>query len=113
MRIDRYSFGKIIVDGSPYTTDVIIYPDRVDASWWRKEGHRLHLDDLAAVLQQKPEIIVIGTGFFGFMKVPDDVVRFLHETGIRVEIARTISAVNTYNSVSGTHRTFACFHLTC
>jgi len=32
MKIDSYSFGRIVIDGQVYTSDVIIYPDRVDAS---------------------------------------------------------------------------------
>lgn len=34
MIVDDYSFGRIKVGGKEYTSDVIIYPDRVDSSWW-------------------------------------------------------------------------------
>ncbi len=44
MRITVYDFGKIIVDGKTHTRDVIIYPERVEGSWWQKEGHRLDID---------------------------------------------------------------------
>jgi hypothetical protein len=37
--IDKYSFGSITIDGRTYDTDVIIYPERIDDRWWRKEGH--------------------------------------------------------------------------
>ncbi len=37
MRIDHYVFGKMVVDGKTYTSDLIVYPDRVDPSWWRPE----------------------------------------------------------------------------
>lgn len=33
MKIDHYSFGKIIINGKTYPSDVIIYPDSVDSSW--------------------------------------------------------------------------------
>ncbi len=46
MRITLYDFGKIVVDGETHTRDVIIHPGRVEGSWWRKEGHRLQVDDL-------------------------------------------------------------------
>ena len=45
MKIDSYSFGRIVINGKTYTSDVIIFPDKVDASWWRKEGHLLQLAD--------------------------------------------------------------------
>ena len=47
MHIDSYSFGQIVIDARAYASDVIIYSDRVDAAWWRKEGHRLHPEDIA------------------------------------------------------------------
>ncbi len=61
MKIDTYSFGKIVIDGRTYTSDVIIYPDHVDASWWRKEGHYLRPVDLTDVVKAKPAVLIIGT----------------------------------------------------
>ena len=63
MRIDSYSFGIIMIDGKTYTSDVIVFPERVFSPWWRKEGHFLRMEDLAEVLREKPDIIVIGTGY--------------------------------------------------
>lgn len=48
--IDSYQFGKIIIDGKIYTSDIIIYPDRVEAGWWRREGHALHRDDISGII---------------------------------------------------------------
>ena len=31
--INSYDFGRIVIDGNAFTTDVIIFPDRVDAEW--------------------------------------------------------------------------------
>jgi hypothetical protein len=84
MKIEHYSFGKITVDGQTYTSDLIIYPDRVDASWWRKEGHNLQPEDLKDVLNAKPDVLIIGTGFFGVMRVPKETTDYLKSKGIRV-----------------------------
>jgi len=46
MKIEYYDFGEVIVDSKEYTGDVIIYPNRVRANWWRKAGHSLCIDDL-------------------------------------------------------------------
>jgi hypothetical protein len=46
MMITSYDFGHIIIDGKRYTSDLIVFPDRVKVGWWRKEGHRLQLEDL-------------------------------------------------------------------
>ena len=45
MPVEHYSFGRITIDGKTYTSDVIVIKGEV-RSWWRKEGHRVALDDI-------------------------------------------------------------------
>ncbi|WP_333653845.1 Mth938-like domain-containing protein [Dissulfurispira sp.] len=113
MKIQHYSFGRITIDGKTYTSDVIIYPDRVNSSWWRKEGHFLQMDDLREVLDARPEVIIIGTGYSGVMRVSDEVISNLKSMKIDVHVARTTDAVNLFNELSGKRKTIACLHLTC
>jgi hypothetical protein len=114
MKIDSYSFGKIKINGTPYTSDVIIYPDHVDPTWWREEGHRLAVSDLGTVLKSKPEAIVIGTGYMGALLVPEETKSFLHTRGVRVLIERTRKAVELFNDLQQQKRqVIALLHLTC
>lgn len=113
MHIDDYSFGRIVIDGKTYTSDVIIYPDKVDPSWWRGEGHLLQKVDLADVIEAGPEVVVIGTGNMGVMKVPEGTAAFIKSKGIRVIIEKTSKAVGIFNEESGKGRTVGAFHLTC
>jgi len=111
--IDSYSFGKISVDGKTYTSDLIILPDGVRPGWWRKEGHRLSKDDLHEVLEAKPNVLVIGTGNVGLMKVPSEVLEHLAAHGIRAIVERTATACQRYNELAQTERAAAALHLTC
>lgn len=111
--IDSYSFGSITVDGKSYTSDVIIYPDRVDSSWWRKEGHNLRLEDLQEVLRYQPEILVIGQGKPGLMKVGSELAGQLTQRGIEVRVAPTAKAVRMYNDLCEGNKVVAALHLTC
>lgn len=112
--VEEYRFGYIRIAGEEYTRDVIVYPDRVRPNWWRKEGHSLCLEDIREVLEFKPEVIVIGTGAYGVMRVPDEVVRELERRGIRVIVAPTSEAVRTFNELLRQgKRVVGCFHLTC
>ena len=45
--IDSYHFGQIMINGEKYSSDVIIFPDRVQGEWWRKKGHELGLEDIS------------------------------------------------------------------
>lgn len=113
MKIEHYSFGKITIDGKTYTSDVIIYPDRIDSSWWRKEGHSLHIADLVEVVNAKPEILVVGTGYSGLMVVPEETISYLKSRGIEVHVARTEKAVKLFNDLQKNKRVIAALHLTC
>ncbi len=111
--IDAYSFGSITVDGRRYTSDVIIYPERVDSSWWRKEGHNLCMEDLGEVLRYQPEVLVIGQGKPGLMAVRADLIERLNQRGIEVHAAPTAKAVKLYNRLSPGKKAVAALHLTC
>ena len=100
MKIDHYSFGKIVINSKTYTSDVIIYPDSVDPSWWRKEGHYLRPVDLDKALSTKPDLLIIGTGYSGVMVVPEETILFIKSKGIAVLVERTEKAAELYNTLS-------------
>lgn len=112
-RVTHYSFGRITIDGKTYTSDVIIYPGRVDSSWWRKEGHYLQPVDLADVVAARPDVVIIGTGHSGVMQVPGETVRFLESKGIEVRVALTEKAVDMLNKAPKDKAVIAALHLTC
>ena len=112
--IEEYSFGRIKIGGRVYTRDVIIFPDKVYPNWWRKEGHSLCVEDLEIVLKRKPRVLVIGTGYYGVMRIPSDVVNYLERQGINVIVKDTRRAVEVYNELVGKGEDVAAaLHLTC
>ena len=113
MKIEHYSFGRIIIDGKTYTSDVIIYPGKVDASWWRKQGHNLEVADLKDVISAKPQVLVVGTGATGFMKVPKETLLHLESKGIEVHVERTDKAAELFNQLQKDKIVIAALHLTC
>ncbi|MCM8778367.1 MAG: MTH938/NDUFAF3 family protein [Candidatus Omnitrophica bacterium] len=112
-RIERYRFGEIIIDGKTYRTDVIVYPGKIDASWWRKKGHSLCLEDIKETLEEKPEVIIIGIGASGLMEVLEEVKKKTKDLGIELIIQPTDKACQEYNKISLKKKTAACLHLTC
>ena len=91
-RIDHYEFGRIVVDGREETNDLVILPDRVVRSWWRRDGHALVLDDLGEVLEELPSHLVVGTGADGRMRPDPDTVQQLQERGVTVASPAMISS---------------------
>jgi len=111
--IESYAFGRIRINDKDYTSDVIIYPDRVEDNWWRREGHHLHFDDLLGIIPEKPDTIIIGTGRYGLMKVPPDLIDRLKDMGIDVIVQKTGSACKVYNDTCRSKKVIAALHLTC
>ena len=111
--IDSYSFGKMVIDGKTYTSDVILYPDKVDDSWWRESGHLLQKEDLRDVIQYNPEILIVGTGAYGLMKILDETKQFLEVKGIELISEETKEACKIYNELKERKKVVAAFHLTC
>lgn len=113
MRIDSYHFGRVVVDGKTFNNDLIIYSDKVYDGWWRKEGHELCLDDITEVIEKKPEVLVVGTGDSGLVKILDEVKERLKKEKIELIAKRTKEACALYNKLSPERKVVAALHLTC
>ncbi|MGH2664023.1 MAG: MTH938/NDUFAF3 family protein [Actinomycetota bacterium] len=111
-RLEGYRFGRVIVDGREETRDVIVLPSRVIRNWWRKDGHALVLDDLGEVVDELPELLVVGTGAAGQMEPDPGTLKALRDRGVEVEVLRTEEAVRRYGAADPA-RTAAALHLTC
>jgi hypothetical protein len=110
--ISDYSFGRITVDGHEETRDLIVLPHRLVRNWRRHDGHTLVLDDLADVLDELPETLIVGTGANGRLIPRPQAVELLRVRGIEVEALPTADAVRRYLQLDPNH-TAAALHLTC
>ncbi|MCS7214915.1 MAG: Mth938-like domain-containing protein [Thermodesulfovibrio sp.] len=114
MKITHYSFGKMVVDGNEYTKDLIVFPDSVSPSWWRKEGHSLCMEDLEDVFKREINVLVVGTGAYGRMIVNEKLIQDLKNKGIETYVSETDKAVLLFNKFSEEGKKVAgAFHLTC
>jgi hypothetical protein len=113
MEIEGYSFGSMTIEGRRYESDLKIFPDRVVPHWWRKEGHVLSLEDIEDVLESKPEILIVGTGYSGMLAVSDALRKYISGQGILLIIEKTSEAWKTFNRLSPHQKVVAAFHVTC
>ena len=112
--IESYDFGRIIIDGVTYTSDMMIIGEKVEAGWWRKEGHALEVADIKDAIEQfAPEVVIIGTGHIGMMRVPKPTREYFESKGIEFLVERTKKACGLFNDLSKSRRTLAALHLTC
>ena len=114
MTIDAYSFGHIVIDGTAYDSDVLIFPDgQVDPSWWRDQGHVLTVADIASLIETNPDLIVCGTGASGMLRPEKTVSSALAEKGIEFCALPTGQAIDLLTGEFCRQRVAAGLHLTC
>ena len=113
MQLKDYSFGELNINGKLYTSDLLICSDKIKANWWRNEGHSLCREDLTWVLEQNPDLLIIGTGKSGFMTAPQDLEDKLKKE-LDVIMSKTETAVEIFNQQQNNDlKVAAALHLTC
>ena len=114
MHIDSYRFGEMLVNGRSFTSDLIIFGDHIEDQWWRENGHLVSLQDLVEVMDIRPEVLVVGRGKLGAMKIPEATADAIEGAGIQLVDARTEEAVVVFNQIVHTGKSVVgAFHLTC
>lgn len=114
IKIGKYSFGSITVDGRTYDQDLIVFPGRVSPDWWRAEGHLLQNEDLDEVFRFDPDYLVVGQGNSGRMQISPEVRRRLKEEEIELISQNTESAIEIFNQKNAAGaKVVGAFHLTC
>ena len=91
-----YGEGWVEVNKKRYDASLVVSGDRLVADWPLASVAEISADHLAAILELKPEIVLLGTGrSFTF---PDRArLALLYNAGLGVEVMDTPAACRTYN----------------
>lgn len=113
-RIDAYSFGRIRVSGDDFDDDLIVFPDKVEPYWRRRDAHLLSIADLETVIDYSPDLLVVGTGMGGRLRLEPTTREALRLKGIECVDERTDRAWQIFNEeIEQDRRVVGAFHLTC
>jgi uncharacterized protein len=98
-----YGEGYVEVNRKRYTSSLVVSADRIVTDWPAASLESLTADHLAAIVELKPAIVLLGTGAkFSF---PDQALLApLYKAGIGVEAMDTPAACRTYNILLGEGR---------
>lgn len=112
--IESYSFGKIRIKGTIYTSDIKIVQQKIFPNWWRKSGHVVSRADIDGFLQNETEIVVLGKGKPGLMKATSELKEYLKNKNIELIEEKTSKAVKTFNRLLKEGKKISAgFHLAC
>ncbi len=74
---------------------------------------KLCLKDIAEVITANPEVLVVGSGASGLVKVLPEVERNVKTQGIKLIVEATDKACHTYNHICHSQSVVAALHITC
>jgi len=116
MRIDRFAFGSIRIDGEIYERDVVI--DRGEVRPRKKKPSKQFRDEyghtplsLEEKIPWRCSRLVIGTGAHGALPVMPAVLEEARSRGVEVVAMRTDEAIELLREAG--RKTNAVLHITC
>ncbi len=98
-----YGEGYVEVNGARIRASVVVSADRMITDWPAESVESLTADHLAAIVEMRPEIVLLGTGAAFAFPEPRQLAP-LHKAGIGVEVMDTPAACRTYNILMGEGR---------
>ena len=117
MRIEKFSFGSIQIDGETYEHDVVI--DQGEIKKRKKKPSKKFRDkfghtplSIEEKIPWKCRQLIIGNGFSGALPVMEAVKRKAEKRGVELIILPTPKALERLNKES-TDDTNAVIHVTC
>jgi uncharacterized protein len=104
--ITAYGPGMVRINETRHTTSLIVTPDQVDTDWAPERFEDLDLDCFLSLLENPPEIVLLGTGA-SLRLPPREIVTAFRSRGIGLEVMDTGAACRTYNIIMAEGRTVA------
>lgn len=94
--IQRYDGRSVQISGQTIAGPVIVAAETLITEWTPPAVRALGMDDLHAILELEPEVIVLGTGAAQIFPDPE-LIYALAARGIGLEVMATDAACRTYN----------------
>lgn len=96
MTVRKVSPGEILVGNETITENIVLTAERDIERWPVDDVSRFAAEDFAAIIESRPEIVVLGTGWQPALP-PREVLFTMARHGIGFESMDTPAACRTFN----------------
>ena len=110
LRINKFNFGSIIINGNEFNKDVFVTNDLVEE---KENSHTITKDDVDKALLNEPDFIVIGRGTNGMVEIPDEIRDIVAKNNIELIEGKTNDIIKSFNKLRNNNKIVGIFHLTC
>jgi uncharacterized protein len=104
--IQSFQDGILRVGDRDITSPVILTVTEIISHWSPPDVSALSIDDFGLVLEQRPQVILLGTGMAQRFPAPELGVHIMRR-GIGFEVMDTRAACRTFNVLAGEGRRVA------
>jgi hypothetical protein len=109
--INNSEFGSVTVDGQKYNSDVFIHPlGEVEV---REKSHEIKKEEIEYLLQDNPDVIVIGKGTSGVAELDEDAKALIKSIDVEVIMGNTPDIREKFNEKAAEKSVAALIHTTC
>lgn len=119
VNFERTVFGSVYVDGKSYS-DILVVNDKVEPREREKleqifgTSHMVVPAEVSKLTGGNPDVILIGSGQSGVLKVADEVKDQIEKGGAKLIVLETPEAIYKYNElVKKGKKVNALIHVTC
>jgi hypothetical protein len=114
-------FGMIKFNGKSYSHDIVIHTDnkveKRDKNLSREKygtSHILSAEEIKGLLNENPEIFIVGLGQSGMLKVGKDAAKLLSAKNVNLMDFPTPDAIKEFNKLKDQGKKVAAIiHITC
>ena len=117
-KVDKLSFGSIIINGKKFRRDVLIFSDGTVKK--RKGGflmfgsHNIKKAEIKELVQGDPETVIIGTGTDGKARLAHNLESWASEKNLSLMVQPSYEAATRLNElVDQGNKVAALIHITC
>ena len=101
--VRRVGARSITVVDRELTTSFLLSPERAIENWPITASNELDASHVEAILELKPEVVLLGTGERQVFPAPAFMAGLLRK-GVRVEVMDNAAAARTYDLLAGENR---------
>ncbi len=95
-RVTHYEHGRVSLGERRFDASLIVMPQTIVTDWPASHASALRASDFAPIVEQAPEVLILGTGDTQVFPEPA-VFSTLMDRGIGCEVMDNAAACRTYN----------------
>jgi hypothetical protein len=111
VKINSFRFGSLTINNKTYDTDMVVSWDGELIP--RESSHTISKEELMDMLVKGPEVILIGTGTAGCLKIDREIEDLAQGNNVEIVAKKTAEAVDEFNKKSRSKKIVAMLHVTC